>query len=224
MVGGPLVARELERGTSRLAWSLAPSRVRWFVARLLPALVVVFGLAFVAGAALDRLTAAVEPWTDVANGFTNFGFRGVVLAARATFVFAIGVSAGAMLGRVLPTLLVTAVVAYVGLAGGSYVHGRILATEAVVADGEIGNPGDLYVDQRFRLPDGRLVDWREMEALYPYPEDGTAWAGEGLPIVAFVVPGERYRQVELREVGALGGGSVVALGLAALAVRRRRPG
>jgi hypothetical protein len=224
MVGGPLVARELERGTSRLAWSLAPSRFRWFVARLLPALVVVFGLAFVAGAALDRLTAAVEPWTDVANGFTNFGFRGVVLAARATFVFAIGVSAGAMLGRVLPTLLVTAVVAYVGLAGGSYVHGRILATEAVVADGEIGNPGDLYVDQRFRLPDGRLVDWREMEALYPYPEDGTSWAGEGLPIVAFVVPGERYRQVELREVGALGGGSVVALGLAALAVRRRRPG
>ena len=29
-LGVPIVARELERGTVRLAWSLAPSRWRWY--------------------------------------------------------------------------------------------------------------------------------------------------------------------------------------------------
>ena len=39
-LGVPIVARELERGTSRLAWSMAPSRMRYHAARaslLLPA-------------------------------------------------------------------------------------------------------------------------------------------------------------------------------------------
>ena len=37
-LGVPIVARELERGTARLAWSLAPSRMRWYLARMLPVL------------------------------------------------------------------------------------------------------------------------------------------------------------------------------------------
>ena len=39
-LGVPVIARELERGTVRLAWWLAPSRWRWYLARLLPVLVV----------------------------------------------------------------------------------------------------------------------------------------------------------------------------------------
>ena len=33
LVGGPIVAKELETGTARLAWSLGPSRLRWFAGR-----------------------------------------------------------------------------------------------------------------------------------------------------------------------------------------------
>jgi len=102
LVGAPLVARELERGTSRLAWSLAPSRLEWFAVRVLPIAVLVFALAFVAGAALDRLLGAISPGTDMANAFDGFGGRGVVLAARATFAFSVGVVAGATMGKVLP--------------------------------------------------------------------------------------------------------------------------
>lgn len=226
LVGAPLVARELERGTSRLAWSLTPSRFRWFVVRLVPAAVVVFGLAFVAGVALDRLVAAMEPRTDVANAFSAYGGRGVVLAARATFVFAMGVAVGAVMGRLLPALIVVAVVAYVGLGGGMYVHGKILASEAVMVDDETGAGlrGAMYIDQRIRTPDGRVLTWDELSALVPYPEDGSDWPPAGYTYVALVIPGERYRFVELREVGALGGGSLVALGIGAFAVRRRRPG
>lgn len=225
LVGVPLVGRELERGTSRLAWSLAPSRMRWFAWRLLPAMATVFALAFLAGAGLDRLIAATEPGTDPLASFSGFGGRGIVLAARAVFVFAVGVAVGAIVGRSLPALILTAVIAYVGLAGGSNVHGRILASEAVLSATETGQPGDLFVDQRFKLPDGRLVGWQEVERLYPYPEDGTTeWPGASLPLVSFVVPRERYREVEAREVAALGGGSLVAFVLAGFTVRRRRPG
>jgi hypothetical protein len=226
LLGAPLVARELERGTSRLAWSLAPSRLGWFLARVLPALVVVVVLSLVAGLALDRLTGAIEPRTDPFLSFTMFGGRGGVLAARAGFVFAIGVAVGAASGRVLPALILTAVIAYVGIAGGSYVHGRILASEAVVLDTATGsgNPGDLFIDQRIRTPDGRVVTWDELTTIAPFPEDGSDWPPAGYTYLALVVPAERYPFVQAREVGALAGGSVVALGIAAFAVRRRRPG
>jgi len=220
------VARELERGTTRLAWSLAPSRLRWLVVRIVPALVVVFVLSFIAGAALDRLVAAAEPRTDAAANFSGYGFRGVVLAARATFVFSIGVAVGAVMGRMLPALIVTAVVAYVGLGGGMYVHDKILVSEAALVDDATGAgvPGAMYFDQRIRTPDGRVVSWDELNTLVPYPEDGSDWPPAGYTNVAIVIPGERYRFVEAREVAALGGGSLVACGIGALAVRRRRPG
>ena len=41
LAGGPIVARELENGTARLAWSLGPSRLRWFVQRAGPIILMV---------------------------------------------------------------------------------------------------------------------------------------------------------------------------------------
>ncbi len=38
-----------------------------------------------------------------------------------------------------------------------------------------------------------------------------------------IVPGTRYREVEAREMIALAGGSLAALGLAAFVMNRRRP-
>src|SRR5262249_19867082 len=48
LIGGPIVARELETGTARLAWSLGPSRLRWFALRALP----LIGLSILAGLAI----------------------------------------------------------------------------------------------------------------------------------------------------------------------------
>jgi hypothetical protein len=226
LVGAPLVARELERGTSRLVWSLAPSRVRWFVVRVVPALVVVFGLSFVAGAALDRLLAATQPGTDTANAFAGFGSRGVVLAARATFVFAVGVTIGAVMGRMLPALIMTAVIGSVGIAGGSYVHGKWLASEAVwvVTDTGTGNPGDLFFDQRIRLADGRTLTWDQVYEASPPMVDSTGGPPPGSQMEALVVPGARYGFAEARETAALAGASLVTLGIGGFTVRRRRPG
>jgi len=130
-LGVPIVARELERGTTRLAWSLTPSRMRWCAARLVPIFVVVAIATYVAGVAVDRFFAATNPLDDMANSFTAFGFRGLLIASRAIFIFAVAVAVGAIVGRVLPAIIFAAIIATIALAGGEAVHQRILVTEAV---------------------------------------------------------------------------------------------
>lgn len=220
MLGVTLVARELERGTARLAWSLSPSRVRWYLARLLPMLALFAAVTFLAGIGADRLEGAIRPGKDMATSFDAFGSRGVLVAARAVFVLAIAVAVGAVMGRILPALLVTAVIAAVGISGGSTVHQTILRGEAIVLDDFDWSGGDMYVDQRFRLPDGNLVGWEYFEGGEPpYREDGTSI----YPEVAIGVPGERYGFAQARELGALGGASAAFLLVGLLVSNRRRP-
>ncbi len=225
LLGVGIVGREIERGTTRLAWALTPSRLRWFLHRFVPVLLLVAGLTFVLGIAADRLLASTEPGLDPANAFAQFGFRGVVLAARAVFVLVLAVFVGTLMGRALPALLVGGIVAAVGIAGGMEVHGRILRSEAVVIEEAQATAGDYYIDQQFRLPDGRLIGWEEVEAYDPPPTDPN-FTGEWptLPTVNLAVPGSRYREVELREVGALAGGSLVILLATSMVIQRRRPG
>jgi len=226
-LGVPIVARELERGTTRLAWSLSPSRLRWYLARLLPILVIVAVITYAAGVATDRLFAANEPGQDLANSFVGFGFRGLLLASRAVFIFAVGVLVGAVFARTLPSVIIAAVIVAVGLTGGSQVHQQILRGEAVAVTADMTGsglglvrPGDMYIDQRFVLPDGSLVGWEYFGNASPFDDEGIP----KYPMVDLVVPGERYRSVETREALALAGGSLLALVLSAFVVSRRRPG
>lgn len=221
-VGVPIVARELERGTSRLAWSLAPSRWRWYLARVAPALLLVAVLGLLAGHALDRLLAATEPGLDVSATFVSFGFRGVVLASRAIFLFCLAVALGAILGRTLPAVILTAIVAFVGIGAGSDLHRQMLAAEAVPVTEEAWGEGFayLFIEQRFQLPDGTLVGWDYFRDDDPYDNEGNTI----YPQFMMAVPGERYRFAETVQAGALGAASVVALLLGGFVVGRRRPG
>jgi hypothetical protein len=223
LLGTPIVGRELERGTTRLAWALAPSRQRWFRQRLLPVLAVVTVGSLILGVAGDRLLAASTPGLDISNAFANFGFRGVVLAARAVFVFALAVHIGAVMGRALPALIVAGILAFAGITGGTMVHQRILRAEAVPM--EMPGPGDIWEDQRYRLPDGTLIGGDQLEQYDPPPTDPN-FTGQWptLPTVTFGIPGTRYGEVQLREVAVLLGGTLVALAATALIVGRRRPG
>jgi ABC-2 family transporter protein len=223
VAGVAVVGRERERGTTRLAWSLSPSRTRWLLGRVVPVGIVVIVLSFAVGVAADRLVAASMPEVDTANGFSMFGFRGIVLAARATFTFAVAVLIGAAVGRTLPALLVTAVVVFIGIAGGSEVHHQILEGEAIVLPGEDYHGENLYFSSGFVLPDGRFAGWQEIEAIDPPPTDGSEWIPR-YPQASLAVPGSRYRFVEARESAVLAVGSLAALVLTAFAVRRARPG
>ena len=106
--GAPLVARELEEGTFRLAWTQSVTRTRWLATRL-----TVTGLASMAAAGL--LSLIVTWWASPLdragmNQFTSFDERGLVAAGYAAFAFMLGVTAGTLLRRTLPamvTVLVT---------------------------------------------------------------------------------------------------------------------
>ncbi len=224
-LGVPVIARELERGTVRLAWWLAPSRWRWYLARLLPILVILAVLTIVAGVAMDRMFAASSPNVDVSMSFDGYGVRGGLIASRAIFIFAVSVLVGSFIGRAMPAVIIATAIAFFGLTGGIQIHQKILATEAVQVPidpfaGSGGKPGDMYIDQKFKLPDGTLVGYEYFNGSDPYDQNGQP----RYPQIALVIPGERYRFVEAREALALAGGSLVALLIAGVVVARRRPG
>jgi len=224
-LGVPIIARELERGTVRLAWWLAPSRWRWYLARLLPVLLILVVLTFVAGFTMDRMFAASNPSEDISKSFDGFGVRGGLIASQAVFIFAVAVVVGSFIGRALPAVIIAAVIAAIGITGGLHVQQKILASEAVVVpidpfQGGGTRPGDMYIDQRFVLPDGSMVGYEYFNGSDPYDQNGQPL----YPQVALVIPGERYGFVQAREALVLALGSLVALLVAGFVVARRRPG
>src|SRR5215472_17388844 len=118
--GAPLIARELETSTHRLAWNQSVSRTRWTVMKL-----GLVGLAAVATAGL--LSLMISWWAspidsamnfvhpDSGSGFPRispllFGARGIAPLGYAAFAFALGVTAGVVIRKTLPAMAVTLVV------------------------------------------------------------------------------------------------------------------
>jgi hypothetical protein len=105
--GAPLLARELETGTYRVAWTQSVTRTRWLATKLL-----LVGAAAVITAA--AFTVIVALWSAPLNKVTasrfspsSFGQRGIVPLAYAIFAFALGAAAGAVLRRLLPAMTAT---------------------------------------------------------------------------------------------------------------------
>jgi ABC-type transport system involved in multi-copper enzyme maturation permease subunit len=105
--GAPLLARELETGTYRLAWTQGVTRVRWFAVKL-----ALTGLASVATAGLLSLMVTwwSSPFERVAAGRITpgeFSQGGIVIIGYAAFAFALGVTTGLLIRRTLPAMAVT---------------------------------------------------------------------------------------------------------------------
>ena len=104
--GAPLVARELETGTSQFAWTQSVTRRRWLAVKA-------GGLLLAAAATAGAVSALVTWWSGPKNAlhldiFTaGFDYMGVTPAAYAAFAVALGIAAGAVLRRTLPALAVT---------------------------------------------------------------------------------------------------------------------
>lgn len=221
LLGGPLIARELDKGTARLAWSLGPSRGRWYAQRVIPILLVVVSTAMIIGLVAEQLVALFAPDVDLANSFVAFHQRGVLIASGALLVASIAVAIGSIVGRPVPTLVLALALGGATLVAITEANQRMLAGEAVRLAEESGYPNHLVVGEgRFELPDGRLLTWDELSA-----EDPTVFERPiDYPFVTFGIPRERYREIETREALAHVALSVVFLGAGAFVVGRRRPG
>jgi hypothetical protein len=134
-VGAPLLARELEHGTYRLAWTQGVTRRRWLLSQtlLLSAATVAGALALSAivmwwRVPLDRLEGRMSP--------SRFEIEGVVVPAYAVFALALGVFSGALLKRIVPAMT-AALAAFVAvrLAVANFLRPRYMTPEHDTATG-----------------------------------------------------------------------------------------
>jgi hypothetical protein len=121
--GAPLVTRELDAGTHRLAWTQSCTRTRWLAAKL-----GVMGLAAMAAAGLFALAVTwwagpIDQAVAARNGRPGPGFlvfprlsaeifdsRGIAPLGHAAFAFALGVTVGVLVRRTLAAMAVVVVV------------------------------------------------------------------------------------------------------------------
>lgn len=102
-VGAPLLAREYEAGTFRLAWTQGISRRRWLLAKTaFLALAVIAAALLVAG--IGRWWRAPFDNVDGRIGPAGFDVEGVAVAGYTVFALAVGVLAGAIFRRTIPAM------------------------------------------------------------------------------------------------------------------------
>jgi ABC-type transport system involved in multi-copper enzyme maturation permease subunit len=122
-VGAPVLAREMETGTYRYAWTQGFGRWRWTLAKLAGLAVAVTAAA---GAISVLFSWYYQPYFGVGNQArslsqldslapTLFDLRGVAFGAWTLAAFAIGALAGMLIRKVVPAIVAT-LVAYAGLA------------------------------------------------------------------------------------------------------------
>ena len=164
--GAPLLARELETGTFRYAWTQGVGRLRWLLGLLIPGAV---GAMLLAGA-----FGLVMTWylhTLVLAGFQQrlhpslFPTTGLAVAGWALFAFAVGALAGVLIRRVLAALAVTLVV-WTGMAffTASVLRNNYLKP-LITSHPERLRLGDMQVDQWWQHGSVRVSDAQLNEVL-----------------------------------------------------------
>lgn len=225
VLGVPILTREIEQRTAMIAWPLAGSRMRWLAWRVVPALVIGLVLIGIMAFASEQLTQAYFPHGDI--GFENHGGRGISLLTRAALVLVAAMAVGALLGRLLPALLVGIALAV----GVSTALGNALplwAEPAQLPQAESISAGahSLNTGFEYRAQDGSPMSDIEAEAIFQavYEEHGPEPDPSLLPReVFFGVAASRYPEVLVLESAAISAATLIVGGLAALVVQRRRP-
>jgi hypothetical protein len=115
--GAPLIARELETRTFRLAWNQSTTRTRWLAVKLaligLAAMAVAGAFTLVQtwwAAPINRamsLGGSVSVFSGGRFSIVNFATHGITPLGYATFGFALGVTAGVLIRRAVPAMAVT---------------------------------------------------------------------------------------------------------------------
>ncbi len=161
-VGAPVLARELEAGTFRFAWTQGFERWRWALAKLVALAVVLAALTFAFSALVSW---CYQPYFGADHQdlgiygdsplVTVFSLREVAFPAWTVAVFAIGALAGMLIRRVVPAI-VAALAAYAGLAiaAAAFLREHYL-TPLVTSDSNV--PGTAWIIGEWWTKDGRFA-------------------------------------------------------------------
>lgn len=224
LAGGPIVARELEAGTARLAWSLGPSRRRWFVQRVVPILVMTFVACLAIGLTAEALVKVLDPAVDLDRSFVGFRMRGLLVGVEGLAVACLAMAVGALLGRMVPTIIMSLILILGISIAVDKVERATLLSEAVISSSQtyFWSDADLTLESRMKFPSGEILSYEE--AFATHPEVNAPWTDQPpWEDVVLFVPGERYHDVERREALALGALGLAFFAIGLVTVVRRRP-
>ena len=219
VLGVQLVAKEIEHRTALLAWTLAPSRRRWYADRALVVAVVVLAITGPVGLAFDVFQSVADPLAPLGGSLNMYQARGWIVPAVSLASFGAGALWGAITGRGLPGLILGLMVGSL-LIGGVFVTNRNIGIDglAVIEDGDAGA---LVID--YMLVDnqtGRITTYDD--AWLIMPSDDPAFETRFTPVRAGV-PGDRslsFIATHVLELAAIALGSLISAGVV---VTRRRP-
>jgi hypothetical protein len=233
--GAPLVARELDTGTFRLAWTQSITRTRWMTGKI-----IVVGLASVAASGV--LSLMVTWWFSPIDRLANnrfdtdvFDTRNIAPLGSAAFGFALGVVAGLLIRRTLPAMAVT-LVGFLGtrLAMVTWVRPNLAtplhASGALAPPPAVGgakalrvdpmtSPGDWIISQTLIDPSGHPTHTIRFN-----PGDACAVTRtclNGYRQAVTYQPADRYWPFQWYETAILAGTALVLIGFAFWWLRRR---
>ena len=153
--GAPLIAREIETGTFRLAWNQSVSRTRWVVVKLgligLGAMVIAGLLSWMTGWWAEPIYRAGSLGSG--GGFLpdrinplSFGAQGIAPLGYAAFAFAVGVTLGLLIKRSIPAMALTlAVFAFVQIAWPNWVRPHLITPVRATAPLSIGRLDEVMI-------------------------------------------------------------------------------
>jgi hypothetical protein len=234
-IGAPILARESEQGTDEMVWTQGITRRKWLfikVAILGSATIAMGGILAVAG---QEWSTAVP--VDSYNQWFAFDVQGPEFVAYALFSFALGVAAGAAIGRTVPAMAVVLVgFLAVRAAIGLFVRRNFLppvttelSSPLLSGQGQawlIGNqqPVDMHgnsisLDQFQQITDACL-----------HPASGVVpgnfnlqgcWHDHGIKVLQTYQPADRFPLFQGIETAIFALAAIALLGFAVWLVRRR---
>jgi hypothetical protein len=220
VLGIATVAKELDQRTAVLAWSVGPSRRTWLLQRtaLLAGVIVLIG-AFVWWL-IEQLWLLRGGGAEIQPAFETLPTLGAGPMVLGLSAFGVSVMVGAMLGRLLPTVLAAgALVLFTGLLIGQ-LNDRLMDNETLVVEAGMAIEGR-PVASMLRTPDGAFIDWGQ--AFPDYAEPNTGELRPGVIEMLEVVPIEIYPQVAARFLLLHLVVALTTLTLAFVVVERRSP-
>ncbi|GAB3984643.1 ABC transporter permease [Actinoallomurus acanthiterrae] len=236
IIGGPLIARELETGTYRFAWTQGAGRTRWLLTKLCLIAVVLAAVAEAYGALYTWYNAPLDHVMHFGFGdYLRFELEGIVFPVQTLLAFTAGVFAGLLTRR---TLVAVGAV-FLGMSG--LVLALVLKlrryymTPLVTADRT--GPRDWVVGRAYVDPNGHLLDTGNSHILYtkylaqlPSSSDGISsvsyrdWLlARHYTIVTSYHPAGRFWTFQFIEAGWMGL-LILLLGIATVRLIRRRIG
>jgi hypothetical protein len=226
-IGAPLVAREIERGTHRLAWTQSVSRQHWIIVKITG---IVALAALVGGVVVVLMTWWRQPWDLIQSSFdgSGFDFEGLMPIAYSLFALSLGVLAGTLIRRTIPAMAVTlAGFLAVRLPIEFLARPHFMNPVTVVDTGNASPPGAWILDaglvdkhmnqvfepQAFQLCGPSLIQGPKLA--------GSCLARYGIHSSLVYQPADRFWPFQFMEAGIYAALSVLLLTIAVVWIRRR---